>query len=264
MIQHPLSAIFPPLPDDELEALAADIKKHGLRQPIIMFEGQVLDGWHRYLACKIAGVRAVERSYDGTNPVAFVKSANWHRRHLSESQRAQAIVSMNEWRSPGRSASNPVPGTGLKSTAELAKEAGTSPSTIERAKVVEERGSKVLKKAVVAGEVSGKRAAKIARLPKAEQPKALKAEPPKSLPKPTVPLEQYQALEEKYEELVAELETCEAIRGGDVAKEMNLLRASLKQANRTRDDAMRTQKEMRGQIDYLNRELKKLGWKKAV
>ena len=54
--QHPLSAAFPAMPEVDLEALAEDIKAHGQREPGLLHEGMVLDGWHRYLACEKAGV----------------------------------------------------------------------------------------------------------------------------------------------------------------------------------------------------------------
>jgi hypothetical protein len=90
LTQHPLSAAFPAMPEQELEALALDIEKHGQREPGVLFEGMVLDGWHRYLGCQKAGVefRAVE--FDGDDPVGFVISKNLHRRHMTASQRAAA------------------------------------------------------------------------------------------------------------------------------------------------------------------------------
>ena len=49
---HPLANIFPTLGKDEFEALKADIKANGQREPISIFLTQVLDGRHRYRACK--------------------------------------------------------------------------------------------------------------------------------------------------------------------------------------------------------------------
>lgn len=86
---HEAAEIFPAMGQDDMEALAKDIDEHGLRDPIILHEGKILDGRHRYQACLIAGVipRFEEWDGDGT-AVAFVISKNLHRRHLTESQRA--------------------------------------------------------------------------------------------------------------------------------------------------------------------------------
>ena len=53
---HPLCTLFPRMAGDEFAALVADIRTHGLRQPIVLHEGMVLDGGNRYRACLDAGV----------------------------------------------------------------------------------------------------------------------------------------------------------------------------------------------------------------
>ena len=39
----------------EFDALVVDIKAHGLREPVVMYEDKVLDGRNRVLACQRAG-----------------------------------------------------------------------------------------------------------------------------------------------------------------------------------------------------------------
>ena len=53
---HPACTIFPPLPADELRELADDIAANGLRNPIVLFQGKILDGRNRYVSCEMAGV----------------------------------------------------------------------------------------------------------------------------------------------------------------------------------------------------------------
>src|SRR5258708_26947679 len=48
---HPLAAATPEMPSDQIDALAADIKRNGQKLPIVMFEGSVLDGRARIRAC---------------------------------------------------------------------------------------------------------------------------------------------------------------------------------------------------------------------
>ena len=86
---HPACKLFPQLPKDELRALAADIKANGLQNSIVLYEGKILDGRNRWLACKIAKVKPTFVQWNGSgSPVAWVISENLVRRHLTSSQRA--------------------------------------------------------------------------------------------------------------------------------------------------------------------------------
>lgn len=50
---HPFADIFPLLKGNELDRMVADIKRNGLREPIIRTpDGRILDGRNRYLACR--------------------------------------------------------------------------------------------------------------------------------------------------------------------------------------------------------------------
>ena len=88
--QHPLSAIFPAMTAADFAQLRADIAANGLRQPIIIYDGQVLDGWHRYRACSETGTEILAEAFTGDDRAAqdFVLSANLARRHLTTSDRA--------------------------------------------------------------------------------------------------------------------------------------------------------------------------------
>lgn len=91
---HPAAEIFPMLNAEELEALALDIKANGLQQPIVMWEGLLLDGRNRLAACAICGVVPSFKQYEGNSPVTFVISANIKRRQLDASQRACVAVEL--------------------------------------------------------------------------------------------------------------------------------------------------------------------------
>jgi hypothetical protein len=53
---------------------------------------QLIDGRNRLKACKLAGVEPRFQKLDGTDPVAFIYSANINRRDLTKSQRAMLIA----------------------------------------------------------------------------------------------------------------------------------------------------------------------------
>lgn len=109
---HPAAAVFPMLPDDELDELAEDIKANGLQQPIVVkemaLEGDpepyiyLVDGRNRREACKRAGVEPDVRELNGADPVAFIISSNINRRHMTKQQRLIAVATIRPDPEPGK------------------------------------------------------------------------------------------------------------------------------------------------------------------
>ena len=86
---HDVCNIFPMMGDDEYRALVEDIREHGLREPIVVWQGKIVDGRNRYRACMELGITPQYREWDGRGSLtAFVVSQNLHRRHLTASQKA--------------------------------------------------------------------------------------------------------------------------------------------------------------------------------
>lgn len=81
----------------EFASLASDIKANGLRNPITLLDGMILDGGNRYRACLEAGIDPVFAQFEGGNIVSFVLSANLHRRHMSAGQQAAIVASAQDW-----------------------------------------------------------------------------------------------------------------------------------------------------------------------
>ena len=155
--RHPLSAIFGDMSDSDFQSLLGSVASDGFIDPVIrIYEGQILDGWHRYRAAQELGIiRKLrfrewhEDEHRDGDPKAFVLARNIERRHLSASQRAQIVVSFNERFGMGRPSEESPSNDGLKSRNELAKEAGVGVATIDRAVAVEKEGES---EAVIAGE----------------------------------------------------------------------------------------------------------------
>jgi hypothetical protein len=73
--------------ETEIKDLAADIKRNGLRDPIALYKGKILDGRNRRRACESASVEPTFVDLnDDVSPFAYVVSKNLHRRHLTPSQ----------------------------------------------------------------------------------------------------------------------------------------------------------------------------------
>ena len=85
---HEIANIFPMMQDDEYERLKDDIAINGQLEPIVLYEGKVLDGRNRYKALCDIGLKTDFEEYQGDQPLSYVISKNLHRRHLTASQRA--------------------------------------------------------------------------------------------------------------------------------------------------------------------------------
>ena len=85
---HPYCTLFPDCSEEELQMLTDDIRQNGLLEPIVLFDGKILDGRNRYMACLRSNTKPRTIEFTGNDPLGFVLSKNLHRRQLSESQRA--------------------------------------------------------------------------------------------------------------------------------------------------------------------------------
>ena len=102
---HPLAERIPAMSPEEYEQLVDDIGAHGLREPIVIYDGKILDGRHRYRAlhelaergnCEAVNPEAdalfTEFTGDEQEALDFILSMNLHRRHLSYTQRGCLAV----------------------------------------------------------------------------------------------------------------------------------------------------------------------------
>ena len=151
---HPLADLFPLANDEELKVLAEDIKTNGLQQPITLYMGRILDGRNRYRACKIAArePRTVDLSV-GADPIAFVVSANLHRRHLNETQRGIVAAKLANMRRGGREANPSKDGIDPIAQEKAAKLLNVSTKTVERASKLVKAGKPELVAAAEQGRV---------------------------------------------------------------------------------------------------------------
>ncbi|MFN3582927.1 hypothetical protein [Phenylobacterium sp.] len=164
---HPLAELFPLIEGQAYWDLVADIREHGVREPVVMLDGMVLDGRNRYLAAREAGRPVPVVQYEGDDPLGFVVSLNLKRRHLNESQRAMVAAKLAKL-PPGRPSAENPPNLGV-SVPEAAKMLNVGRGTVESARRVQDRATPALIASVEAGAVSVSAAAEVAKLPEPVQ-----------------------------------------------------------------------------------------------
>jgi N6-adenosine-specific RNA methylase IME4 len=155
---HPLADIFPLIEGEDFQALVADIRQHGLHEPIVLLEDKILDGRNRYRACIAAGVDPIFVPYRGDDPVSFVISFNLRRRHLDESQRAMVAAKLATLR---RGDNQHTEGLPIGRSSDLLN---VGERSVARAREVIDRGTPELQRAVERGDVSVSVAADISDL----------------------------------------------------------------------------------------------------
>jgi ParB-like chromosome segregation protein Spo0J len=172
--QHPLSAAFPPMTPEEFQSLKDSVNENGVLNPITIYEGMVLDGWHRYQAALELGMECPEAELDDwIDPKEFVLAQNKNRRHITASQLAMATTAVYEWYPSHRPNKGAGPAHLSKTSEELAEIAGTSKRTINQAKSVLRNASPEVQEAVKSGKIGLEKAQKISKLPKDEQAAAI-------------------------------------------------------------------------------------------
>lgn len=177
---HTIADIFPLMDGQPLADLTEDVKTHGLREPIWLYEGQILDGRNRYRACLAAGVEPVFVDYNGDDALGFVVSLNLHRRHLNESQRGMVGANIATLKQ-GEVGRNHEKSESSMELSEAARLFNVGVETIKRAKQVIKNGVPELQQQVSAGNIKVRPAADISKLPAKEQLAILKKEDPKAV-----------------------------------------------------------------------------------
>jgi ParB-like chromosome segregation protein Spo0J len=182
---HEFCLALPEMSPECFSELAADIAKHGLIHPIVLFEGRILDGRHRHRACLEVGAEPFFEEFTGPGSAYdYVISENLKRRDLTPAQRMDVLTKLIDimrarakerqlvGNARGADKTNEALGrsrVNLPATAdtnvvpfqvrdELAKAAGVSPKTASDFITITERGTPEDRAAVTSGKasVSGK------------------------------------------------------------------------------------------------------------
>ncbi len=168
---HPAAEIFPKMAEAEFDALVTDIEQNGQLEPIIIYEGMILDGRHRYKACQQLGLKCRTIEWDGGgSPEEFVISMNVRRRHLTASQLAMIAAKVITFGHGGnrylkQAAKMPL-GITQKTAAKMFN---IGERYVRLAATVVAKGAPELQEAVERGDIALPDAVKVAELSKARQ-----------------------------------------------------------------------------------------------
>jgi hypothetical protein len=180
---HEVARIFPPMSDPEFNDLKSDIAKNGLREPLWIYQGKIIDGRNRLRACTELGITPATREWNGEGTLLdFVVSLNLHRRHLNETQRAMVAARLKpsfekaaKERLLAGKELDPSHNCGQGKTADLAgKLLNVSKGSVERATRVIAKGCPELIALVDRSELPVSKAATLVTLPHSNQRDILK------------------------------------------------------------------------------------------
>jgi hypothetical protein len=165
---HLLALLFPAMSTDERHELEKSVQRAGaLRHPITLYEGKILDGWHRYQVCCKLGLRPTFIEFEGPGtPEEYVVDANLCRRHLGEGSRALIAAKMANLGKgrPGKNAR-----TQAFSQADAAKKLKVGRSSVQDGTKVLKSGIADLVHAVEQERISVSKAATVANEGQEEQ-----------------------------------------------------------------------------------------------
>ncbi len=159
---HPLANLFPLLEGAEFTALAEDIRANGVREPVVLLDGKILDGRNRWRASQHVGVTAPTVEFDGDDAMAFVISLNLHRRHLNESQRAMVASKVASNSHGGDRRSDQAANLPVETQAKVAELLNVGERSVRHAVHVRSAGAPELVEAVEQGRITVSQASQIA------------------------------------------------------------------------------------------------------
>ncbi len=139
---HELSTVFVSFEDtQEFDWLIGSIKQYGLFEPILMWQGWIVDGRHRHMACLKADVKPTYEYLPDDMPFNVVRdrvvAANLMRRHLTTGQRAMTAAVLATMTSGARTDLEPRENsTEVKSNKEAADQLNVSDYSVKKAKAI--------------------------------------------------------------------------------------------------------------------------------
>jgi hypothetical protein len=170
-IDPEFKALIPPLAPDELSQLEANILRDGCRDPLVVWDGILIDGHNRHEICTRNGLpfETVQMPHaDRSEALVWIIRNQFGRRNLPAYERARLALKMKELiaaqaKEKQKERKGDQPGATLQKSAnlkpidtraELAAMAGVSHDTIAKVEKIEERATPQVKAKLASGEIS--------------------------------------------------------------------------------------------------------------
>ena len=139
---HDLSTVFVSFEDtQEFDGIVDSIKQYGLFEPILMWQGWIVDGRHRHKACLKADVKPTYEYIPDDTPFNVVLDrvvgANLMRRHMTTGQRAMTAAALATMTAGARTDLEPRENsTEVKSNKDAADQLNVSDYSVKTAKAI--------------------------------------------------------------------------------------------------------------------------------
>ncbi len=135
---HAISANMPGKSFRDYEALRENIRHNQQRFPIVLYEGRILDGKHRYISCVELGFTPKVEHFNGSreDAIELVLGSNLLNRNLSKSQRSMILVAVGDVPPPADEGRHRESGTGRLLIDRLGREYGVNHVYLYRAATI--------------------------------------------------------------------------------------------------------------------------------
>jgi phage N-6-adenine-methyltransferase len=183
-IDAEFKGLIPSLTADEREQLEINIKTDGCRDPLVTWNGVLIDGHNRFEICRRLGIEFDTKEIDlpsRNDAIIWIIKNQFGRRNLPDYERAKLALRLKpaiaerarEKQGERTDIKQNSAESSINTRAELAKAAGVSHDTIAKVERIEQQADPELKQAITAGRVSINAADQIATLPADEQREVL-------------------------------------------------------------------------------------------
>lgn len=166
-IKPEFETLIPPLSPDELQQLEENVLSEGIREPLIVWNGVLIDGHNRYRIAQKHGLpfRTSEMDFESENDaIIWIIKNQFGRRNLSKYDRSVLALRLkpviaekaeeNLHLSEGKGCQKSDKVKPIDTKKELAKIAGVSHDTIHKVEVIEAKADEDLKNKIRSGNTS--------------------------------------------------------------------------------------------------------------